>query len=300
MTLIVAEIVNDQIQIISDTQITDRSLNKAINPLNGKLKTIIINPLLSISFSGVTSFGDELLKKIYKRQVHNIVISALESNMKSDNTVHFIVCQLIQNVPKLFIIKDRQVYQNAKAGYIGDGYAYKKYREFYSISEKETVFSKMIEAFEKVLEDESENTSTVGQFLTCVSTEAAVNVPLNFLGYQVNRLDIVGKQTLVQIDDNQYFIKTANANDGGFSHTYLRGFNPHNPAYAIHFHTGKFAILFYPAVDYGHKEICEPTIFLNQPDGEDFMNLLLKQYNLSMQGMVITKDGLGYRHHIAM
>lgn len=52
MTLVVAKIIGKEVQILADTKIYDKSLGSQ-NPLTGQLKTIILNPYISLSFSGL-------------------------------------------------------------------------------------------------------------------------------------------------------------------------------------------------------------------------------------------------------
>lgn len=296
MTLIVAKIVKENVQILSDTQITDVSLERSTNPLQGKLKSIIVNPFTSISFSGNIGYAEGLLRFIYRNNISNIraiIESALSANIHSDDNTHFIICYLHNNEPKLIVIRNRKV-EDVKAAYIGDSIAYKKYREFYEFSAKSAEFDKMLSAFEMVVADESKETYTVGQFVTRIETESAANVPLNFLGYQVNQIKIIGKQEFIEKFKGNFFIRNANSNEGGYCFSFLRGFQPNNPAYAIHFHVGGYGILFYPAIDYGQKEHCTPTI-IYEPDGTKFAYAIKERYNLEIQGLVVAGNGFGYQ-----
>ena len=60
MSLIVARIVEDNIYIESDSKITDDRLVRS-DPLCGLLKTLILNPVICISFAGIVHFAATLM-----------------------------------------------------------------------------------------------------------------------------------------------------------------------------------------------------------------------------------------------
>ncbi|BDU25165.1 hypothetical protein [Flavobacterium sp. GSB-24] len=291
MTLVIAKIIEDDIQIISDTKITDIFLGSQ-NPLKGQLKTVILNPYISISFSGLPDYAEEVLQSYYKKELLNLnslLIKCLEINRKSHDKTNFIVCTINRNQPKIYKVTNYQIEQNLKNAWIGDKIGFSKYQEYYHNSSKSQDFEKMENAFEKVIDDEK--VETVGDFMVRVTNEADASATVNYLNYQINRICYVGPYEFVNTEPDKFMIKNASSEKGGFGISFLRSFDPQTPAFGIHFHVGNFGLLFFPKCNYSNG-----IVFQNQTDGEKFAEEIKRQFGFDVQGLLISEDGLSYKN----
>lgn len=297
MTLVIAKIVGDDIQIISDTKISDISLGSQ-NPLYGQLKTILLNPYISISFSGLPDYVQEVLEPFYHKKypnsnsilvVNSILIKCLEINRKSDNLTNFIICITYQNQPKIYRISNYQIEQNLTTAWIGDIIGFNKYQEFYHLSDKITEFEKMEDAFEKVVDDSS--VETVGDFTIRVSNEEDRSGKIQFLNYQINRIRYFGPYEFVQVDNEKFMMKHSSSEKGGFGFSLFRSCNPQTPAIGFHFHVGSFGLLFFPTFNYTNG-----IVMLNQSDGAMFAEEIKNKYGFDVHGLLVAENGLSFKH----
>lgn len=297
MTLVVAKIVSDDIQILSDTKITDIYLGSQ-NPLHGQLKTILLNPYISISFSGLPDYAQEVLEAFYQRQLPNIdsflvinslIFKCLEINRKSNNKTDFLLCYVYQNKPKIFRISNSQVEQNLKTAWIGDIAGFNKYQECYHSSDKPEEFDKMEDAFHKVIDDDS--VETVGDFMIRVTNEGDRTDTIQGLSYQINRIRYDGPYDFVKVGEGRFMMKHSNSEKGGFGYSLFRSFDPQTPAIGFHFHVGSFGLLFFPQQFYTNG-----IVILNQTDGEMFAQEVKKQFGFDVQGLLISENGLSFTH----
>ncbi|MBP0904331.1 hypothetical protein ACFSKN_18800 [Mariniflexile gromovii] len=297
MTLIIAKIVNDDIQIISDTKITDVFLGSQ-NPLLGQLKTVLLNPYISISFSGLPDYVNDVLEPFYKSEfpdfnsilvVNSILIKCLEINRKSENLTNFIICYLHQNKPKIFRISNYQIEPNLKTAWIGDIIGFNKYQEYYHSLEKIIEFDKMEDAFEKVINDSS--VETVGDFVIRVANERDKSDEIEFLNYQINRIRYFGPYNFVNIDNEKFMVKHASSQKGGYGFSLFRSCDPQRPAIGFHFHVGGFGLIFFPKLNYTNGAIIQ-----NQPDGEAFAMEIKNKYGFDVHGLLVSKKGLSFKH----
>ncbi|WP_017495749.1 hypothetical protein [Flavobacterium sp. WG21] len=297
MTLVVAKIIDNDIQIVSDTKITDLFLGSQ-NPLLGQLKTIILNPYISISFSGLPDYAQEVLKSFYQGELANsnsilvinsLVVKCLEINRKSSNKTNFILCYIYNNQPKIYKISNYQIEQNLKNAWIGDIIGFTKYQQYYHTSEITNELDKMEDAFEKVIEDNS--VETVGDFIIRVANESNSTGETQYLNYQINRIKYFGPVEFLDMGSGKFMMKHATPESGGYGISLLRSFNPQTPAIGIHFHVGNFGLLFFPQHSYSNG-----IIFRNQSDGEKFAEEIKNQFGFDVQGLLVTEKGLAFKH----
>jgi len=236
MTLVIAKIVNDDIQIISDTKITDIFLGSQ-NPLLGQLKTVLLNPYISISFSGLPSYAQEVLQAFYLQElpnynsilvVNSILLKCLEINRKSGNLTNFILCFIYQNKPHIYKIANSQIEQNLKNAWIGDIKGFNKYQEHYHQSIKLKEFDKMEEAFDKVVDDST--IETVGDFTIRVGNESDRSDEVQYLNYQINRIRYCGPYDFVEFEHGKFMMKHTTVEKGGYGFSLFRSFDPQIPA----------------------------------------------------------------------
>ncbi len=297
MTLVIAKIFEDNIQIISDTKISDIYLGSQ-NPLSGQLKTVILNPHISISFSGLPGYVEEVLEPFYQKKypnsnsivvVNSILFKCLEVNIKSDNLTNFIVCVMFQNKPTIFRISNGKIEQNLKNAWIGDKVGFNKYQEYYHSSNEIDEFGKMITAFEKVVDDSS--VETVGDFVIRIANEFYKSGLVQLLNYQINKIRYFGPYDFLEFETGKFMIRHSNSEKGGFGYSLIRSCNPQKPAIGFHFHVGKFGLLFFPELNYTNG-----IVMLNQSDGEKFAIEIKKKYDFDVHGLLAVENGLAFEH----
>lgn len=297
MTLVIAKIVEDNIQIISDTKISDIYLGSQ-NPLHGQLKTILLNPYISISFSGLPDYVQEVLEPFYKNEfpnfnsilvVNSILFKCLEVNRKSNNRTNFIVCVMYQNQPRIFRISNSQIEQNLKTAWIGDIVGFNKYQEYYHLSNKTTEFDKMEDAFDKVIDDNS--VETVGDFTIRLANEVDESGQVQFLNYQINRIRYFGPYEFVEVGKGNFMMKHSSPQKGGYGFSLFRSCNPQTPAIGLHFHVGSFGLIFFPKLNFTNG-----IVMLNQSDGEMFAEEVKKKYGFDVHGLLVADNGLSFKH----
>ena len=184
------------------------------NSLLGQLRTVLLNPYISISFSGLPDYVQEVLEPFYQKKypnsnsirvVDSILFKCLDINRKSDNLTNFIICVLFQNQPKIFRVTNYQIEQNLSTAWIGDKLGFNKYQEYYHSSNKAKPFDKMEEAFDKVVDDNA--IETVGDFVIRVSNEEDTTGEIQILNYQINRISYCGPYDFVQVDKGTFMMK---------------------------------------------------------------------------------------------
>ena len=94
MSLIVCKKINEKIYIESDSRITDINAARK-ESLRGVLKTIILHPRISISYSGNIYVAEKAIQEIFsykKLTVDYLIDTLFQYNKENDNTVAFILC----------------------------------------------------------------------------------------------------------------------------------------------------------------------------------------------------------------
>ncbi|MDN4031370.1 hypothetical protein [Chryseobacterium gambrini] len=295
MTLVVAKIIKDDIQIISDTKITDIYLGTE-HPLKGQLKTIILTPFITLSFSGNPEYAKDILKLFYSGKILNIqtlLIKCLEKNKESKDQTHFLICSYTQNIPSIFKISNYQIEQNLKNAWIGDKIGFNKYQEYYHTSESIPDFERMENAFNSVIKNNA--IETIGDFTIRVQNETdSITNSIKFFNYQINRINLFGPYEF-ESNDNVVIIKAATANKGGYGISFLRSLNPQIPAFAIFFNVGKFGLLFFPLKYYSNGKI-----YKNLKNGEEFAFKIKSEIGFDVQGLIPDENNSLYKNFVTI
>jgi len=293
MTLVIAKIIKGDIQIISDTKITDIYLGRE-NPLKAQLKTIILTPFITLSFSGNPLYAKDILKLFYNGQILNfkmLITKCLEKNRESGNQTHFLICNYNKNTPSIFKIANYQIEQNLKTAWIGDKIGFNKYQEYYHTSEVISEFDKMENSFNAVVKNDK--IETIGDFIIRVENEIDISTnAIKFFNYQINRISLFGPYEFEKCNNN-VIIKTAIAEKGGYGISFLRSLNPQIPAFAIFFNIGKFGLLFFP-----FKYLSDGKLYKGLKDGEDFAIKIKAEFGFEVQGLIVDENNLSYKNFI--
>ena len=288
MTLIVARVNDNELEILSDTKITDECSVRN-NPLSSNLKIFILNPKTCVAFSGNVYYAEKFLEYFYSLKLYNffnILESCLYFNRisnSSPNSTDFGAAYIDENeIIKLYKIKDGKIESELNSFWLGDKLAFEEYQKnYFAVEENKDVFHKMSTAFKKVVSEGK--IETVGNFTIGIDAWTPKNWKEKILGYkiQANATLMPGLMSPIQTNTIEY-IPQGEAKDGGYSECFLRSLTLELPAIAIHFHQGKFGVLFCPALNYNH-----PIVIKDIEDGKEFANYVKREYNILLHGYVV-------------
>lgn len=284
------------IRYTSDSKITDETVVRN-NPLLGSLKLFILTPQICFGFSGKVYFAEKFLEEFYSKSFKNfgeILQRCWLLNKESSNDTFFTLGTLFNNDAKIYKIYDGKIDGNSKDLWIGDKDGFNKFQEtFLSNTKGDDDFSKMESAFAEVISDEK--IPSVSDFQISVETDFLDEIKSLAFIYKFKTSMSFAPQNIVlqpKPGENKvtFQIPFGGAEIGGFGISYLRSTMYIRPAIAMHFPQGEFGVLFCPEIN-----LNKAIIFNNQPDGEDFVNEVMKKYGISLQGMV-AKNGNSFKN----
>lgn len=279
MTLIVGRITQGGVLVDSDSRITDPNIvSNKNNIFSGILKTIILNPFISVSYAGGVETAQKAIEELYnlkKIEINIIKSLLLKINIESKNETDFLIASL-ENQPILYKISNGIIEPSNSFHWIGDIDAFNLYQKEFlpnikSIDAKH-ILSVHSDAFDKVIKNEK--IESVGGFhITVHRTKLG-------LEYLSKMQIITGQPTSITLTNNQVKpIPFGNAQTGAFSFSYLKSENPYSPAVAIHFPMGNFGTLYYP-------KITREIIFYKNVSGLEFVEKVKKEHNIKLTGIV--------------
>jgi hypothetical protein len=172
MSLVIAKKDGSKIYVVSDTKLTNpNNLNriKLEAPEEfGAIKTVIINPFISISFAGDVSNAKKAIAVCRKLdyKINDIINHLLETNIQSGNTTEFIVCI---SLPPFHIveIKDSK-FRSTVSAWIGNIEGFNEFQRNYVSSNKSDLQTKMDDSLTAVIES---NVQGINGFLIGVTNE---------------------------------------------------------------------------------------------------------------------------------
>ena len=286
MTLIICRQIKEKIYIVSDSKVTDKNAVRN-NPLTGNLKSLILNPYLSLSFAGNIHYAEKILELFYSNRIANLqqlVLQCLKANIESNNETDFIIASLENGNRIIIKISDKTAQQNQQNAWIGNQLAFNKFQEYYHTSnsdKKES--SKINKAFKSVIENEG--IEDVADFCLSIETVYQENIKKHCFIYEMSAEVSFRPGTITFSKDKQsQIIPFGGPEKGAFLALYMRSFNLLKPAIAIHFPEGKFGVLFCPAINLNKAEI------IKEADGEKFMDIIFEKYGINLEGLV-AEDG---------
>jgi tetratricopeptide (TPR) repeat protein len=257
MSLIVARKYKDNFIIIGDTKITNPSIEKN-NPIDGLIKSVIVNPQLCISVAGMPGFGNEALKEIGTGKPKEKVIEILESyHSKSDAGTQFLICFGNPDF-ELVSIKDGTT-ENLQNGWIGSHPAFEKFQYyFHTPKEVEKIFKELttfkIQRLPDEFDEEGRNIySLMLGGMNGVIEDSEINEVGGFsipIIYEKNRFEYMGYGHVYRkpIDFDAEFpdgkggtINFGGAEDGSYT---INISNSTKAKIAIHFYQGDLGITY--------------------------------------------------------
>ncbi|WP_298551036.1 hypothetical protein [uncultured Algibacter sp.] len=286
MTLIICRQIKEKIYIVSDSKVTDKNAVRN-NPLAGNLKSLILNPYLSLSFAGNIHFAEKILELFYSNKIANLqqlVLECLKANIESNNETDFIIASLENGNPVIIKISNKTAQQNQQNAWIGNQLAFNKFQEYYHSTESDKKeSSKINSAFKSVIKNE--RIEDVADFCLSIETVYQENVKKQCFIYEMNA-DVSFRPGTITISKNNQsqIIPFGGPEKGAFLALYMRSFNLLKPAIAIHFPEGKFGVLFCPAINLNKAEV------IKEANGEIFMDIIYDKYGINLEGLV-AEDG---------
>lgn len=124
MTIVVAMKFSDRVCVLSDTMISNRE-GTGNNVIPGRLKSIVINKWLTISYAGLSTQAIDTVREIYRSE--NIKTEAVihllaEVSRLHDGELDFIVCSHEQSV-RMVKIANGKIFEGGDAYWIGNSQA---------------------------------------------------------------------------------------------------------------------------------------------------------------------------------
>lgn len=283
MTLVVGRIFQGGIRIDSDSKITDPQIvDNRNNIFSGLLKTIILNPNISVSYAGGVEIAQKAIEELYKLnsfEINSVKSLLLKINIDNNYETDFLIASL-ENQPLLYKISNGKIEPSNSSHWIGDIDGFNLFQSEYLPKLKsydpKHIFSTHSDAFEKVIE--SKKIESIGGFhITVHRTQLG-------LEYLTKMQISIGQPTSITLSGNQSkILPFGNAQTGAFSYSYLKSENPFAPAIGIHFPIGNFETLYFPKIK---REI----IFFNNLDPFEFVKNVKKEYGIKLTGMIKNGD----------
>lgn len=121
MTIIAARRFDERICVMSDTMISSERFARD-NVIPGRLKSIVVNEWLTISYAGLSTQAIDAIRKLYKNSsitTDSAIQYLVDLSTKYLNGLDFIVCSHENNV-RLMKISNGTVYEGANAYWIGN------------------------------------------------------------------------------------------------------------------------------------------------------------------------------------
>ncbi|MCB0462924.1 MAG: hypothetical protein R2816_10520 [Flavobacteriaceae bacterium] len=177
MTLIICRQIKEKVYIVSDSKVTDKNAVRN-NPLAGNLKSLILNPYLSLSFAGNVHYAEKILELFYSNRIgslQQLVLSCLKANIESNDETDFIIASLQNGNAIIIKISNKTAQQNQQNAWIGNQLAFNKFQEYYHTdnSNKGESF-KINKAFKSVIENEE--IEDVADFCLSIETVYQENI----------------------------------------------------------------------------------------------------------------------------
>ena len=124
MTIVAARRFGQRIVVLSDTMISDASA-RADNILPGRLKSIVLNNTLTISYAGLSTQALDAIRAVYRNppgSVHSVIEFLAATSEEFAGEIDFLVCSH-EDSAKLFKISGGKTFVGADFYWIGNATA---------------------------------------------------------------------------------------------------------------------------------------------------------------------------------
>lgn len=261
MSLIVANKIKGHIYIVSDTKIT--YYDKETKPIDGVIKSIIINPFLCVSYAGIIDYANKAIKT-YKQtheywtfKNHKAIIEYfLKFHRDVDYNTEFIISFGKPSVA-IYQIKNGQA-SNVDTSWIGDKEGFELYQEHYITDNKNIglhngyfktriskqpegedansdVYNRMLQSISQVVENNK--IRSIGQFFVPVVYDT------NGFHYQTY-LESLTHQIPLELMPDIFPLPMGNAETGAYSFSFTEELRKRERAIVIYILQGRIGIIF--------------------------------------------------------
>jgi hypothetical protein len=298
MSLVVARRFGDSVFIVSDTKVTLPSQRQSA-PTDGVIKTVILNPNLSVCFAGILEFADAAMHSFDRREsgggFERIVDHFFKHHVKSDRLTDFAI---LFGGPNYRLVKVSDgIASESQAVWLGDQAAFEVFQRAMTgqsnlpapptgglraemkltVGSDAEEYSKMKDAMTSVITDHS--ASTVGGFVTTVGyviNGENVGLPngFNYLDY----FDAYTHDLGLKADSLLPDVRFSSAPEGGFNFYFLRGYQSDgSQVVAAYFPQGSFGLVYLPCARGWPRH----HIVRDNPD-VDFANVLRSSFGITL------------------
>lgn len=262
MTLVVGIRFGARFQIQSDSLITHRDAVRP-NTVPGRLKSVVLHPLLCVSFAGSADVGIDAVRNLgvtpdSQFDPQHVLDSLKESHDRSRDSVDFLVCSLAQE-SGFTKISGGTVAQGGDRYWIGDPDAVNEFQARFEATqppqgapEEFADLSRSLQAFNSLLREHS--LPTVGGFgFRAASSESGFRYMEGATAFYPSQSIPSGISTTLKFGGPAH---------GGFAYSVLVPAQPGQPALGVHLFQGRLGYLYLPlerddAVEYtdvSHEE----------------------------------------------
>lgn len=243
MTLAIAKKLNNDILMYSDMKITNDSDCKA-NGFDGRIKTIIVNPKMCISYAGNADRALVTMESLFYlsdegKDTDYLIKYLLNRHIEGNNETEYLV-GIDSNGKKLYRIRNG-VLEEGSIFWIGDIDAFSKYQEYYLsniryVYNDQTVSNLIGQCFDKVAEDYSVPSVESPTVYTTVEEDG--------FNYGCKVFMNAPNQT-IHLEKNEWkSIDFGDAAKGGFGYASIVPKTPGHSCYGLKFFQGKVAYIF--------------------------------------------------------
>jgi len=299
MTLIISRIIENKIYIESDSKITGEFVRRN-NPLDSKLKALILAPKLCLCYAGNISYAEEAYIYFVEKSKNTFdwnhyLEYLLELNKQSNDGTDFILAGYNNNTPLLFEIKSNKINQ-VQQSWIGDINSFSSFQEYYQSEIIKNTEPKVAlgNAFRKVLNNEI--SETVGGFHISVKsndkdyTDSVTGNLSTVFEYTRKGEAYLGRPTIVKIIEKNKFesIPSGDSSSGSYALAHFTPLPLEENCIGVHFGHGNFGV-FYPP-----KNLINRKVY-TEVSAKEFLNKIFKDYNIKLSGFEITPGTMGFK-----
>ncbi len=284
MTLVVARIEGLNLFIESDSKVTDPLMLQK-SPVCSVIKTVILNPLVTLSYAGDVPLAEEVIRNFYIKGISNVedFIDLINDISKASTLdTDFIIGTADGGSPRLFRIrKNCQVERDLTSTWIGDVNAFSEYQAVYhSLDKNNPSYHEMRVAISEVIN--SNKFESVGWFNVSVFLDHEMHVHPVF-AYDIGlNLDANVKQYISANTNTP--LSVGSIEGGAYGITFFASLSPKIIGLGIYFIHANLGILYYPKYSLQGQVI-------KSKSPVDFIKTILEKYNMPLHGFCLDDHG---------
>lgn len=293
MSLVVAKIIEGKIQIESDTKVSGENVVRN-NPIKGRLKTLILDHNLTLSYAGDIALAEDGYNWFVERAKSKVLweeyLIYLNELSKTDQ-VDFILAGY-STEPFILKIKNGQIEQSSSA-WIGDVKAFSEFQGYFlEKDENKSTEEKFTASFRSVVQNQLN--PTVGEFHITTSAnlddfvDGERKIPV--FQYKLKSEIVIGRSKNIEIKEKGVGVPLPSGNsvEGDFAISHFTNFTQSKSSLGIFFEYGKFGIFY-----------CTGKLLngikYDAPNAQEFINLVFRETGCELRGMMALEDTFGFK-----